>query len=142
VLAIQTVIVYSYGVFEVIEPTGPYGVGHRFEPISKNGVYINVSTYYPIDKKEFDQRKFNIRDTSLWFVAKADGIKMQSSLYGQSTWSLQEVLCYRVEAINDAELHKEFRNKDKMLTPIVVSHGLASLRTLLSVYATELASYG
>jgi predicted dienelactone hydrolase len=83
-----------------------------------------------------------MRETSRWFTPGADGIRTQASLYEKSIFFLQDILTYKVEAIDDAELHKDFRNKVKELTPIVVSHGLTSFRTVLSAYVNELVSYG
>ena len=47
-----------------------------------------------------------------------------------------------IEVIKDAEIHKDFKNGSKSLTPVIFSHGLKANRTMHSTICRELVSYG
>lgn len=56
--------------------------------------------------------------------------------------TLRDLLCYKLRAINNYDLHKDFQNDDKKLTPIVFSHGLRTKGTLHFTMISFLVSHG
>ncbi|CAI2367285.1 unnamed protein product [Moneuplotes crassus] len=139
---INTVILLKFGRFEVIDPTGPYGVGHKFETIETKTGNILCSIFYPIDKEEYDNGKDDPKKNIGWFGLGSKGLSTVSKLFESNSIFEQDITTYRIACVKDADLHKDFSTKSKKLTPVISSHGLMSSRNRLSGITSEMASQG
>lgn len=123
-------------------PSGPYGVGHR-EHVIEEGTMPTVSIFYPIDKSEYDKHKFDESRTSPFHMNGVKDLKgIKRALVFNTPSSHKRNLAYRLHALNDAELHDDFRSGGSLLTPIILSHGLMCTRTSQAALIYHLVSYG
>ena len=140
--ALIAVILINVGNFVYIYPDGPYGVGHR-QTVLKGGTTPPVSIFYPIPILTYKNHRSNEDKTSPLLL---DGMKdIQGIIKGYEgipSFLMRDYTLYRLKAINDANLHKDFVNKDKSLTPVIISHEIMGNRTSLAATAFQLASYG
>jgi len=121
---------------------GPYGVGYREFKLSR-GKRARVSVYYPIDKDFYDQHQY---DPAYNVPKMVEGLKVATGTaiaFKVSTHFLfRYYVQWRVQAIKNHELHKDFTDGNKKLLPIIFSHGLFTHRNAHSVILRELAAHG
>ena len=140
--ALVAVALINIGMLYYIIPSGPYGVGHR-QTVLKGKTTPPVSVFYPIHGLTYKNHKNSEDKTSPFLL---DGMKdiqgISNEFDGFPTWLMRDFCFYRLKAVNDANLHSDFKNQDKKLTPVIVSHDLAGNRTSLAATVSQLASHG
>lgn len=130
------------GAFSYVEPSGPYGIGHR-EVVLKETSSLSVSVFYPIERAVFDKYKMDPSKTSSFWLEGFNDVKgFALGLENIPKFLIKDILNYRLLAINNGELHNDFKSSGKLLTPIVLSHGLNGNRTSHSALVYNLVSYG
>jgi dienelactone hydrolase len=102
-----------------------------------------VSIFYPIDKAEYDKHKFDESRTSPFHMNGEDDLKgIKKALIFSTPSSDPRNLAYRLHALNDEDLHEDFRSGGCLLTPVLLSHGYMSTRTTQAALIYHLVSYG
>ena len=135
-------LIFYEGQYYIIEETGPYGVGKRTKIIKKEGYSLTLSIFYPIDKSTHIQGMKDKTKTDAWYTSGYFGIDSVAKVTRSLSWLQYQNCVFRVRAVNNVELHKDFANNHKKLTPIICSHGLTRNRHSLSFHINEMVSYG
>ena len=133
---------YNYGIVYYTNPDGPYGVGHKTLKL-KGKTTPSISIFYPIDRQEYEDNLDNSSKTSSFVLEGFNGVAGIAIIFKSMNPKLfQGIMNYRLRAINDAELHSDFKDGSKKMTPVIISHGSKFNRTSHASIAYYLASYG
>ncbi|CAI2367153.1 unnamed protein product [Moneuplotes crassus] len=147
--------------FFIYDPPGPYGVGVKHD-IIKEKTTPPVCIFYPIDREQYEVEVKDPKKTSSYYLDGdvsapghiLSGVEAKYSPYKAPLafllpenptflmYTLQDQNYFRIQAVNNSELHKDFKNGHKKLTPAVLCHGLGSCRAHFTIIASALASYG
>jgi hypothetical protein len=155
-------LIIKLGQFYYLSPSGPYQVGHR-QLVLRGKTSPPVSVYYPISKEYYEKHSNSPSKTFSFCLEGHNDVKgfrigmdtvrrvstcsefRKKLLFGLAKiikLELRELMYYRLQVVNDAPLHEDFKNGAKKMTPVIVSHGLLGNRTFLASYAYFLVSYG
>ena len=148
--------------YYVSDAPGPYGVGVK-HVIVKGKTTPPVCIFYPIDRETYERNvddpnktgSYNV-DGEVWMPSKLKGFLQVNQLSPASKLTLaalpsnHEILkriiddeeYFNMRAVSNADLHPDFRNGEKKLTPVLFSSGLGAVRTHFSNFYGYLASYG
>ncbi|CAI2366730.1 unnamed protein product [Moneuplotes crassus] len=160
--ALLLVMIYN-GLYFIVEPDGPYGIGIKDVILKGKRNTPRILVYYPINKEEYNSKVENPSFTQELLVEGEDAIEGGSigvaglpgssdahpfllSLFPSDPNKLKPVIedlkYSRIRAILSSELHKDFKNGGKKLTPVIFSPGLAGSKNYYTTNCRYLASYG
>ncbi|CAI2366078.1 unnamed protein product [Moneuplotes crassus] len=148
--------------FFTAEAPGPYCVGVK-DLIIKGKTTPSVMIFYPMDKKEYDQKITSdsnkypvIIDGDESNPSRVAGLRLTHDISTTSKFALSFVpsnfwvaerlmdddQVFNIEAVVGGNLHKDFASRLKKLTPVIYCGGLAGIRIQSSFLFRYLASYG
>ena len=139
---ISIATLFLFGKIRKVHPKGPYGIGFR-QFIIKKETTPTVSVFYPIKKEEYDRNLSNFDEHVQWWTSDTIGADVMAAWYKPFTpLLLYELLAYKIVALPDREIHPDFKNGNKSLTPVINCHGLGGSRHKQSGVMLNLVSYG
>ena len=148
--------------YYVSDPPGPYGVGVK-HVVVKGKTTPPVCIFYPIKREEYEENVDDVNKTTSYMLdpeecqkSRVNGMDQVKQVSTASSFMkamipshapmiirmLDDEGLFRIRAIIDGELHKDFKTEGKKLTPVILCSGLGSYRGHFTYLSSHLASFG
>lgn len=156
-------IMVNNGLFFTIDPTGPYQIGINDLVLKGKKKTPSIFILYPTDISGYDEKVQSEKHT-VSVLQDAQGAIDGAALAGSTVAGssdrhplilslvpqspalfkpiVEDMYYSRIQAVVDAPLHKDFKDSDLKLTPVIMSIGWASSKSYYANSARYLASYG